>query len=136
MELAHAGDDGLTGFLVGVGLKGGVLLSQLHEGHAHLLLAGLGLRLDGHADHGLGELHGLQNDGSLIVTQRVASGGILQAHHGGDVAGVDGLDILPVVGVHLQDTADTLLCFLVELSTAVPALSTPEYTRMKDSRPT
>ena len=27
-------------------------------------------------------------------------------------------------------------CFLVELSTVVPVFSTPEYTRMKDRRPT
>ena len=108
VELAHAGDDGLAGLLVGVGLEGGVLLGQLHEGHAHLFLAGLGLGLDGHPDDGLGELHGLQNDGGLVVAQGVAGGGVLQTHHGGDVAGVDGLNVLPVVGVHLQNPADAL----------------------------
>ena len=35
-------------------------------------------------------------------------GGVLQTHHGGDVAGVDGLDVLAVIGVHLQDAAHTL----------------------------
>ena len=109
MQLAHAGDDGLAGLLVGPGLEGGVLLGQLHQGNAHLLLTGLGLGLDGHADHGLGELHGLQNDGMLLIAQGVAGGGVLQTHGGLDIAGVDLLDILPVVGVHLQDTADTLL---------------------------
>ncbi len=54
VELAHAGDDGLTGLLVGVGREGGVLFSQLHQRQAHLLLAGLGLGLDGHADDGSG----------------------------------------------------------------------------------
>ena len=112
VQLAHAGDDGLTRLFVGVGLEGGVLLGQLHQGDAHLLLTGLGLGLDGHADDGLGDLHGLQDDGSLIVAQGVAGGGVLQADHGGDVAGVDGLDVLTVVGVHLQDTADTLSLLL------------------------
>ena len=63
MELAHAGDDGLTSLLVGVGLEGRILFGQLCQRDAHLLVAGLGLRLDGDADNGLGELHGLQNEG-------------------------------------------------------------------------
>ena len=46
---------------------------------------------------------GLQDDGMLLITQGVAGGGILQTHHGGDITGVDGLDILAVVGVHLQE---------------------------------
>ena len=44
----------------------------------------------------------------LLITQGVAGGGVLQAHHGGDVAGVHRLQILAVVGVHLQQTAHTL----------------------------
>ena len=108
MQLAHTGDDGLTRLLVGVGAEGGVLLGKLGQGDGHLFLAGLGLGLDGHADHRLGELHGLQDNGILLIAQRVAGGGVLQTHHGGDVAGVDGLDVLAVIGVHLQDAAHTL----------------------------
>ena len=89
MELAHAGDDGLASLFVGPGLEGGVLFGQLRQGHAHLLLAGLGLGLDGNPDNGVGELHGLQNDGVLLITQGVAGGGVLQADGSGDVAGVD-----------------------------------------------
>ena len=112
MELAHAGDDGLAGLLVGIGAEGGVLLSQLCQRDAHLLLAGLGLRLDGHADNGLGELHDLQDNRMLLVAERVAGGGVLQAHSRGDVAGVADLDILTVVGVHLQDAAHALAVVL------------------------
>ena len=46
------------------------------------------------------------------VAQGVAGGGVLQADDGGDVAGVHGLDILPVVGVHLKDAADALTLLL------------------------
>jgi hypothetical protein len=62
MKLAHAGDDGLAGLFVGVGLEGGILLGELLKGDAHLLLAGLGLGLDGHADDGLREFHGFEHD--------------------------------------------------------------------------
>ena len=93
---------GLTGFLIGVGLEGGVLLSQLDQTHGHLLLTSLGLGLDGHTDNGLGELHGLQNDGMLFIAQGIAGGGVLQTHSGADIAGVNLLDILAMIGVHLQ----------------------------------
>ena len=108
VQLAHAGDDGLTRFLVGIGAEGGILLSKLGQGKTHLLLAGLGLGLNGHADHGLGELHGFQNDGVLFVAKGIAGGGILQAHHSSNVAGIDRFQILTVVGVHLQQTTHTL----------------------------
>ncbi len=112
VELAHAGDDGLTGLLIGVGLKGGILLRQLDQRHGHLLLTSLGLGLDGHPDNRLGELHGLQNDGVLLIAEGVAGGGVLQADGGGDVAGVDALDVLAVIGVHLEDAAHALLLLL------------------------
>ena len=56
----------------------------------------------------------------------------LTTDDGGDVAGVDRLDVLTVVGVHLQDTAHTLVrCPWWQFSTVVPASSVPEYTRKK-----
>ena len=45
----------------------------------------------------------------ILVAERVAGGGVLDADHGGDVAGVDLLNVLTVVGVHLQDTTHTLV---------------------------
>ena len=108
MQLAHTGDDGLPGFLIGVGLKGGIFLSQLGQGNAHLLLAGLGLRLNGHPDHRLGEDHGLQDNGVVLIAEGVASGGVLDTHSCSDVAGVHHVDVLPVIGVHLQNPAQTL----------------------------
>ena len=112
MKLTHTGDDGLTRLLVGVGPEGGILLGQLGQSDAHLLLTGLGLGLDGHTDHGLGEFHGLQNDRSLFIAERITGGGVLEADDGADVAGVAALDILAVVGVHLQDAADALSLML------------------------
>ena len=108
VQLAHAGDDGLARLLVGIGLEGRVLLGELREGDGHLLLAGLGLRLYGDADNRLGELHVLEHYLVLVVAERVAGGGVLQADGRGDVAGVRRLKVLAVVGVHQQDAAETL----------------------------
>ena len=38
----------------------------------------------------------------------VAGGGVLQTNSSGDVAGVDLLQVFPMVGMHQQDAADTL----------------------------
>ena len=43
------------------------------------------------------------------VAQRLAGGDVLQADRGGDVAGAHFLDLLALVGVHLQQAADALL---------------------------
>ena len=57
MQLAHSGDDGLSCLFVRMGPEGRIFFRELHEGFRHLLLAGLGLRLDGKLDNGLGEFH-------------------------------------------------------------------------------
>ena len=109
MQLSHAGDDRLSGFLVRRHPERGVFLGQLGERDAHLFLVGLGPRLDGHGDHGLGELHSFQRDRLLDVAERIAGGHILQADGGGDIARVHFLDLLAIVRVHLQDAADAFL---------------------------
>ena len=75
---------------------------------AHLVLVGLGLGLDGDRDHRLREDHRLQDDRRVLAAERVPGGRRLEADGGGDVAGPDLLDVLAVVGVHLEDAADPL----------------------------
>mgnify|MGYP000326197766 CR=1 FL=1 len=48
----------------------------------------------------------------LLIAQGIAGSGVLQTHGGGDITGVNPVDILPVVGVHLHDTAHTLVAVL------------------------
>ena len=101
-------DDDLAGLVVGPHAEGRVLGLQLAEALAELLLVGLGLRLDGQRDDRLGELHRLEDDRVLLVADRVAGGHAPQADGGGDVARVDLLDLLALVGVHLEEAADAL----------------------------
>src|SRR3954470_454928 len=108
VQLAHAGDLGLPGLLVGLDLERRVLLGQAAESDRHLLLVGLRLRLDGDLDDGLGELDHLELDRRVGGGQRVARDDLLDADARGDVAGVDARDLLAVVGVHHQDATDAL----------------------------
>ena len=61
---------------------------------------------------GMGNADRLQHHGLVRVADRVAGGGVLQAHHGHDVARVRRFQVLAVVGVHLQDPPDALLAVL------------------------
>ena len=58
---------------------------------------------------GSGKIIFSSDDRLVRVAQRVAGGRFLQAHGRGDVAGAHFLDLLALVGVHLQDAADALL---------------------------
>ena len=62
VQLAHTGDDGLTGLFVGVHAERRIFLRQTTERDAHLLLVALGLGLDRDRDDRLRELHALERD--------------------------------------------------------------------------
>jgi hypothetical protein len=79
---------------------------------AELVLVGLGLGLDRDFDDRLREDDVLEHDRVIGIAQGVAGEGLLEADRGGDVAGVHGLDLFAVVGVHLEDAADPLLLAL------------------------
>src|SRR5438067_2407040 len=88
-------DDGVAGKLV--------------EGPAEPLLVDLRLRLDGDRDDGVGELHALEDDRLALVAERVARGGVAETDGRHDVARVDLLDLLALVGVHLEEAPDAFL---------------------------
>ena len=62
VQLAHAGDDDLTGLLVGLHVERRVFGHQLLKADAELFLVGLRLRLDRERDDRLREVHRLEDD--------------------------------------------------------------------------
>ena len=109
VKLTHTGYDSLACLFIRVALEGGVFLSELCKSDAHLLLTCFGLGLDGNSDNGLGEFHGFKYDGMFRVAERVARGGLLNTDAGRDITRIAAVDILSVVGVHLQNSAHTLV---------------------------
>ena len=89
VQFAHARDDGLAGVVVGAHGERRVLLRQLGQGHAHLLLVGLGLRLNCNLDDRLGKIDRLEYNRIALTANGVAGDQVLQADRGADVAGKD-----------------------------------------------
>ena len=48
----------------------------------------------------------------ILIAEGITGGGVLHTDSGGDITGVNHVDIFPVVGVHLQDAADALSLML------------------------
>ena len=92
--------------------KVGSSSASLASAVAELVLLGLGLGLDRDVDDRIREDHRLEQHRGVVGAQRVAGGGVLQADGGDDVAGRDDVDVLAVVGVHLQQATDALLVAL------------------------
>ena len=106
--------------MVGGDAEGRVLFGELLESEAHLVLLGLGLRLDGDVDNRVGELHGLEDNRCVLVAEGVTRGGVLQADDGNDIASGADVDVDTVVGVHLQQTADALFLVLASVADVEP----------------
>ncbi len=87
MKLAHTGDDGLAGLFVRTRAEGRVLLSQFNQRIAHLILAGFGLRLDCDINNRLRELHGLQDNRIILITDRITGRCHLKTNSSSDITG-------------------------------------------------
>jgi len=72
VELAHAGNNGLTSGLILPDLEGGIFFRQFDQGVGHLVLIGFGLRFNRNRNNRIGEADGLQQYRVGGITQRVA----------------------------------------------------------------
>src|SRR5690606_20839559 len=112
VQLAHTTNDGLAGLFVGAHTEGRIFLGQLAQCNTHLFLVSLGLRLDGNVNHRLREVHPLEDDLLVQITQGVTGGDVLHADQGSDIASADFLDLFAVVGLHLHHTTYALFLAL------------------------
>ena len=138
MELAHPGDQGLRRLRVGVDAERRILFGQALQRERQLVLVGLRLRLDLDLDDRLREGHRLEDDAVVGVGQRVAGVGVLEPDRCRDVARVDLVDLLAMVGVHLEDPADPLLLALARVEDVRAGLERarvdPEEGELADER--
>ena len=112
VQLAHAGDEGLGRLRVGVDAEGRILLGRRWRASASLSWSAFVFGSILTSMTGSGKVIDSRITGWLRIGQGVTGEGVLEPDGRGDVAGVDGVDLFAVVGVHLEDAADPLLLAL------------------------
>ena len=117
MQLTHTGDDGLSGLRIGMRTEGGILLCQFGKRLAQLALSCFRLGLDSQLNNRLRELHGLQDYRMLLITDGITCSTELESDSGSNVTGIYFIQLHTFVGVHLQDTSNTLFLALVAFNT-------------------
>ena len=108
MKFTHTGNDCLTSLLICMSTEGRILLSQFCKSFTHLALTGFGLRLDSQLDNRLRELHGLKDYRMLIITDGITSTREFESYCCCDISGINFIQLLSLVCVHLKDTSNTL----------------------------
>ena len=106
MEFTHTCNNGLTGFLIGIGFECGVFLCQLHQPDRHFFLTGFGLRFNGYPDNRFRKFHGFQNNRGFFITKSISGSGALQPDGGFNVSREHFFNVFTVVGVHLQNASN------------------------------
>ena len=89
-----------------------VLLKQPPERRAHLVLVGLRLRLNGHAENWFGELDTRQRQPGLAGGQRISGVGHAQLGHCANIAGRKSLNVLVILADGDNDLGHALLLIL------------------------
>ena len=109
VQLAHAGQQELTGVGVAIDVQRRVFLDEARERREELVLVGLGLRGDRVGEHALRNRDRRELDAALLAGDRVARVHVLQLRDGDDVAR-PGLGDLDVFGAaHQVELAEPLL---------------------------
>jgi len=89
--------------------KGRILVHQLSQGAVQLFHISPGLRLNGNGHDGLIKIKGLEENGMFLIAQGISGHGVFEPYRSHDVAGARLLEPLPFVGVHAEQTGQTLV---------------------------
>ena len=120
MKFAHAGDDGLACFSIGVYFEGRIFFCQTGKGYAHLFLVSFGLRFNSNGDNRIREFHFFQNDRVFFIAKCIASRRIFETNNTANITCIGDRNFFTVVSVHTQDTAYTFFfafCRVVDICT-------------------
>ena len=89
-------------------LKDGSSVASFCRDKTELFLVGLAFRFDRDRYDRIGKIDRFKNDRLVFVAQRIAGRRGFQPDRGGDVAGINFLDLFALVRVHLEQAADSL----------------------------
>jgi len=108
MQLTHPANHCLTGISISPDLKGRILLCQLGKRVAKFVQVSLGLGFHSHANHGIREGDGLQNNRMVHTAKRISGTQILESDYRTDIPGTTLFNRVLLVGMHLEQTGNAL----------------------------
>ncbi len=111
VQLAHSGNQNLTGIVIGVDAEGRIFLRKFSERGSHFFLINLGLGFDRYGNDGGGEINVFEDDGLFFITQRIAGRYVLQSDACSNVTRFHRFDFFALVGMHPQQTAHAFAYF-------------------------
>ena len=111
MQLAHAGDERLTGLFVDRRLEGWILLAHLFERFGEFLLFVGGFRLDRHGNDRLREGNRFEKNRFFDVAERVAGYAEAKPDYPADIARGDRIDERTVIRLNAPELGHVLFLF-------------------------
>ena len=108
VKLTHPLENGLTGFRIRLDVERGVLANHFCNGITQLFGGAFILRRNSYGNHRIGENHWLESRRILRVAESVTSLNVLETYKSHDVTRLGAVEVLTRVGVHFNDTANTL----------------------------
>src|SRR5512136_3054748 len=108
MQLSHARDEGLTRFLVCLNFKRWIFQSQFMEGGSQFLKISFGFGFNGNGDYRVREVHRFEDNRLFFTADSIPCRCMLQTDGREDISSKDLLNLLSFIGMHLDQTSDSL----------------------------
>src|ERR1035438_7070444 len=106
MQLAHARNDELAGFLVGETAERRIFFREPLQAFGQFVAILLGLRFDGHGNNWFREGRRFERHVEILIAQRVTGGDVAQTDERGDVAREHFVDVLAFAALDDHEAAD------------------------------
>ena len=131
MKLAHSADEHLSRHLVYSNGKSRIFFRQLFKCYVQLLYVSLRLCFDSYRNHRFREFHPLQDYRLPFIAKGIASENILQSNYCTDVASLNRLYLVLLVGMHLEYSGNPFLATSTNIVNHVAGLnSTTIYSKV------
>ena len=109
VKLTHTRDNGLSTLLICVNSESRIFLCQLGKTVVKFCNISLALWLNSDGDNCIGECDAFENNWMVLVTECVTRAYILETNTGTNITSFNAIHWLLLVGVHLEESANTLL---------------------------
>ena len=109
MQLTHTTQNGLAGFFICTYPQRRIFLYQFGNGHTHSINVGLCFWFYRYRNYRLREGHTFQYNRKIFITEGITGFNILKSNSCTNIASLNKVYRILLVGMHLHNTTDTLI---------------------------